>query len=104
MDRVSPGSSGDTRDQTGGAVAAAAGRQARCRIPSGVVVRDNLVTKRRSDYALSTGRTSNGAVNIGEGDGGQGGPEEVSSFHMDRERPGSSGGTRDQASGAVAAQ
>src|SRR5216117_986089 len=102
MDRVSPVSSGDTRDQASGAVAADAGGQARCRIPSGAVVRDDLVTERRSDYALSTGRTGNGAVGNGEKDGGRGGPEVVSSFHTDRERPGLSGGTRDKASGAVA--
>src|SRR5439155_15542853 len=103
MDRVRPGSSGDTRDQASGAVAADAGGQARCRIPSGAVVRDNLVTERRSEYALSTGRTRNGAVNIGDGNVGRGGPAEVAGFHMDRVRPGLSGDTRDQAGGAVGA-
>src|SRR6266550_1347133 len=102
MDRVSPGSSGDTRDQTGGAVAADAGGQARCRIPSGAVVRDNLVTEWRSNYALRTGRTSNGTVNIGDGNVGRGGPAEVAGFHVDRVRPGARGGARNQASGAVA--
>src|SRR5262245_65773115 len=98
MGRERPGLSGRTRDQASAAVAADARGQVGCRMPSGAVVRANLVTERRSDYALSTGRASNGAVSNGEKESGGGGPPEVFSFHMDRERPGSNGGTRDQAS------
>src|SRR2546430_11468034 len=70
MDRERPGSSGSTRDQARAAVAADAGGQARGRIPSGSVVRDNLVAEWRSDYALGTGCTGNGAISNGQGDGG----------------------------------
>src|ERR1035438_1448562 len=57
--------------------------------------RDNLVIERHSDYALSAGRTSDRAASKGQGDDGRGSPVKVSSLHIDRERPGLSGGTRD---------
>src|SRR5262245_66119865 len=100
MDRERPGSDGRTRDQAC-AVAAQAGGQARCRIPSGIVVRDNLVTERRSDDTPSTRRTRNGAVRNGQGDGGRGGPAEVFSFQVEQEGPEGKGVNRDQAGGAV---
>src|ERR1051325_7441412 len=104
MDRDRSCSSGGTRDQSSEAVAAQAGGQARCRIPTGAVVRGNLVTEWHPNYALSTRRAGNGAVNIGQVDRGRGGTEAVSSFHTDSGRPGSSRGARDQTRGAVTAQ